>query len=80
MAPEGNASLSRSRPRDNATKVIDGNPSREYKDKSCLNVYRNKRDWWRVDFGRLIMIYAVEITPGKLELFEDGQRFRCEFK
>ena len=24
-----------------------------------------------VDIGRLIMIYAVEITPGKFEVFED---------
>ena len=72
LAPQGTAHLSRSGSRINATTVIDDNPSRYYKDKSCINVYRSKRDWWRVDFGRLIMIYAVEITPGKIEFLKTG--------
>ena len=35
-----------------------------------------KKAWWSVDFGRLIIVYALEITPGKFELFEDGKPFR----
>ena len=30
-----------------------------------------RKSWWRVDFERLIELYAVEITPGKLELMQD---------
>jgi len=70
LAQEGKAYIIRSRRKCNATKAIDGRTSS--KDNSCLEShYMKRRSWWRVDFERLIELYAVEITPGKLELMQD---------
>ena len=69
LAPEGKAYTSRTRRKINATKAIDGRTTS--KDHSCLEShYMKRRSWWRVDFQRLIVVYAVEITPGKLQLMQ----------
>ena len=73
LAPEGTAYLSRSRQRNNPTKVIDGNTSKRYSFHTCLKATWTKRKtWWRVDFDKLIVVYAVEITPGKLIFCKKG--------
>ena len=68
LAPEGKAYIIHSPWNINATKAIDGRTTSN----SCLESrYMKKRSWWRVDFQRLIVVYAVMITTGKLELMHD---------
>ena len=80
LAPEGKAYLSDKR-KNNATYVIDGNTSKQYSTTSCLKEYfLHKLAWWKVDFDDKIKVYAVEITPGKLKILQEGKRFISKCK
>ena len=80
LAPEGKAYLSDKR-KNNATYTIDGNTSKIYSTTSCIKAYYlHKRAWWKVDFDDKIKVFAIEITPGKLEIVQEWKRFSRKCK
>ena len=48
--------------------IIDGNHTRAYWDNACPQVYEMKTTWFRVEFLRLVEVFAVKIKPGKFEV------------
>ena len=56
--------------KENANKAIDGNTARVFSDRSCVATYKETNPWWRVDFTKLIEVYAIVITPGKFLILE----------
>ena len=46
--------------------IIDGNHTRAYWDNACPYVYEMETTWFRVEFLRLVEVFAVKIKPGKL--------------
>ena len=47
--------------------IIDGNHNRKYWDNACVHVPETDTNWFRVEFHRLVEVFAVKIKPGKFE-------------
>ena len=45
--------------------AIDGNHARKYYDRACPTSYMSKTSWFRVEFLRLVEVFAIKILPGK---------------
>ena len=45
--------------------AIDGNHARKYYDRACPNSYESKTSWFRIEFLRLVEVFAIKILPGK---------------
>ena len=69
LAVEGKAFLKEIKPwlRKKIPALIDGNHNRAYWDNACPGVYATKTNWFRVEFLRLVEVFAVKIKLGKLE-------------
>jgi len=70
LAVEGKAYHSLAFGKKNASKAIDGQTQIIFSDDSCITSRRQEKIWWRVDFAKLIEVYAVQITPGKLHMLQ----------
>jgi len=49
--------------------TIDGNYGRTYYDRSCPGSYTKNSLWFRVEFRRLVEVYAVKYFRGKFEIY-----------
>ena len=47
--------------------IIDGTHNRRYWTNACTQVYATTTNWFRVEFLRLVEVFAVKIKPGKFE-------------
>ena len=45
-----------------ASKAIDGTRSSDLLDLSCTHTMKGTREWWQVDLGKTVIVYAVTIT------------------
>ena len=45
--------------------AIDGNHERKHFDRACPHSYHTKRGWFRVEFLKLVEVFAIKILPGK---------------
>ena len=66
LAPEGKAYQSYALRGNNASKANDGQTTNRFSRNKCAQSLQKKRAWWRVDWKKLVEVYAVEIMPGKL--------------
>ena len=76
LALEGRASTSSANKKHNAYKAIDGNTKRKFSDDSCIYTHQTRNKiWLKVDFDKPVEVYAVEITPGKMDMLRKYQSF-----
>ena len=66
LAPGGKAFQSDQRPWINATKAIDNADTPKFTTHTCTRTQNRPKSWWRVDFNKLVEVYAVKVMPGKL--------------
>ena len=69
LAPEGKAYLFNGRRKNNAFKTIDGKTTDVFQRDACMQSYYTTMAWWKVVWDKLIEVYAVEIMPGKLDIY-----------
>ena len=55
--------------RNKMSRAIDGNFDRRYYSHVCPSSYSRKKLWLRVEFHRLIEVYAVKYFRGKYEVY-----------
>ena len=58
-------------PRAKASETIDGNTTQTSAYGSCPTSRSAAGMWWRIEFDKLIEVYVIEITPGKLEGYQE---------
>jgi len=67
LAQEGTAYLRDAFMLHKAPDTINGNVLRKFKDTNCPMSYSALGVWWRVDFVKLVKVFAIKIMPGKFE-------------
>ena len=55
--------------------TIDGNYARKFYDRACPGSYSGNPVWFRVEFRRLVEVYAVKYFRGKLEIYSKDTGF-----
>ena len=67
LAQEGTAYLRDALMLHRAPDTINGNVVRQFKDTPCPMSYSALGVWWRVDFVKLVEVFAIKIMPGEFK-------------